>query len=181
MLFRSWANDEGNFSVNIVESWINPGIASEMFGWSERPTLGFNGRANGPADNIRSSCLSCHSAARIPRSSKGLLGTSFRIPSDLSDPVKVKDHVQTWFRNLKPGEMFDPTNPPGVAALDYSLQIETAATRMCQACEDGAMSGATPDICIAAGYYSEENCKAVSLMSVIASQNRRLSIPLPRQ
>ena len=176
-----WANDQGNYSMKMEESWINPVIESKMIGWPERPALGFNGRANGPADNIRSSCLSCHSAARIPRSSKGLLGFSFQIPGDLSDASKVKSHVDTWFNNLQPGEMFDPTNPAGVAALDYSLQIEAATTRMCQACEDGAMSGTTPHICMTSGAYVEQNCRTISIMSAIASQNKRMSVPLPRQ
>lgn len=75
-----WGNDPGVYDDNIKESWINPVLHEVMYGWPERPTLGFKGRANGPADNIRSSCLSCHATARSPpppkkrslKSSRGL-------------------------------------------------------------------------------------------------------------
>ena len=32
-------------------------------------------------------------------------------------------------------------------ALDYSLQLEAGFTRMCAACREQKMTGATPDLC----------------------------------
>lgn len=175
-----WGNDANVYTAQLKESWINPDLNGVLFGWNERPSLGFNGRANGPADNIRSSCLSCHAAARTPRSARGLLGSNFNL-ADLSNPDKVKEHVDLWFRDIAPGDVFDQGNPDAVAALDYSLQLESAIFRMCSACEDGAMTGKTPDICITAKFYTEAECRPVSLMSVMKSQARRAEMPLPRQ
>ena len=36
--------------------------------------FGFEGRVNGPADNMTSSCLSCHARAQTPRAAGGLAG-----------------------------------------------------------------------------------------------------------
>jgi len=176
----AWANDAGATTDNITESWINASLEGKLFGWAARPHLGFLGRANGPADNIRSSCLSCHAAARTPRSDRGLLGSGFNL-SDLNNPAKVKAHVDVWFQNIMAGEVFDPTNPPAVAALDYSLQLEAAIDRACLACKDGAFDGPTPPICKAAGFHTEPTCRQLSLMSVVISQENRADRPLPRQ
>jgi hypothetical protein len=154
-----WANDPGIYDTRIAESWVNPNLRGVMFGWDKRPTLGFNGRANGPADNIRSSCLSCHAAGRIPRSSKGLLGSRFDMENDIRDRAKVRAHVDVWFINLKGGDLFDPTEP-GVAALDYSLQLDAAVFRMCRACATGDLTGATPTVCRAAKFYEPPTCRA---------------------
>ena len=70
--------------------------------------LGWLGRLNGPVDNPRSSCLSCHATAQhepaqmLPRASA-------------SDAVKMR-----WFRNLAAGQPFDE----GQMSLDYSLQLK---------------------------------------------------------
>ncbi len=127
-----WGNDPHVYDTAITQSWINPSLRMVMYGWGKRPSLGFNGRANGPADNIRSSCLSCHAAARTPRSPKGLLGSSFDM-RDVGDLAKVKPHVDLWFDNLKSGDLFD-SSAPAVSALDYSLQLEAALFRLCRAC-----------------------------------------------
>jgi hypothetical protein len=63
---------------------------------------------NGPVDNPVSSCLSCHSAAQTPANSK------FLPDATSSDDVKLR-----WFRNLAPGESFDP----GTDSLDFSQQL----------------------------------------------------------
>jgi hypothetical protein len=127
-----WGNDPAVLDRNISESWINPDLQGVMYGWGEGPFLGFNGRANGPADNWRSSCLSCHAAGRVPSSSKGLLGFRFDM-DDLNDSAAVQEHVDIWFQNLASGALFDP-GEPAVASLDYSLQLDAATFRMCRAC-----------------------------------------------
>jgi hypothetical protein len=154
-----WGNDPGTYNTSIAESWINPNLRNVMYGWTKRPTLGFNGRANGPADNVRSSCLSCHAASRIPRSSKGLLGSRFDMENDITDQNKVRNHVDVWFINLKGGDLFDPAQS-AVSALDYSLQIEAAIFRMCRACKNGDLTGQTPGVCRAARLHDEPLCRA---------------------
>ncbi|MBD9628009.1 hypothetical protein IB279_34215 [Ensifer sp. ENS06] len=175
-----WGNDEGVVTDDIKESWINPAIKAKLSGWNERPFLGFRGRANGPADNQNSSCLSCHAAARLPLAAEGI-AKSGSTPVDLSDAAAVAAHVDLWFKNIKPGEVFQPTSPPAVATLDYSLQVRAAIERMCQACEDGALDSITPDICVKAGYFAGSRCVPQGADKVIASQGRRQIQSLPRE
>lgn len=169
-----WGNDPKVYSqAGVTQSWVNPAMAGVMYGWADRPTLGYMGRANGPADNIRSSCLSCHAAARAPRSQLGLLGFNFDM-AEVTDPARVKSHVDTWFENIVGGELFDPP-PTGdsqqVIALDYSLQLEASIWRMCRACNSGDLSGATPRLCIATGHFIEEQCTVLDPTNF--SQNLR--------
>ena len=152
-----WGNDPGVYNREIRESWINEELDGVMYGWAERPTLGFNGRANGPADNIRSSCLSCHSAARAPRSTLGILGARFNIENDFTDPMRVIDHVETWFTNRSGSELFSPEEP-AASVLDYSLQLDAATFRMCRACGAGDLTGDTPLVCRTTGFYNRPVC-----------------------
>lgn len=175
-----WANDEGVVTDEIKESWVNPAIKAKLSGWKERPFLGFQGRANGPADNLNASCLSCHASARLPLAAAGIARPG-KSPVDLTDAAAVAAHVDLWFRNIKPGEAFQPANPPAVAALDYSLQVRAAIERMCQACKDGAMDGATPEICMKAGYFTGPICVPQSADIVMASQRMRKIQSLPRE
>lgn len=153
-----WGNDPGVYDTSLKQSWINPDLNNVAYGWPERPTLGFLGRANGPADNIRSSCMSCHSTARTPRSSLGILDSRFNM-TDVTDPAKVKLHVDTWFQNMKGGRLFQPAEP-AASALDYSLQLEAAMFRLCRACEAGDLLGPTPNICRSSGAYNRPMCRA---------------------
>lgn len=156
-----WGDDPSVYNTDILESWINPAVEGVMYGWTERPTLGFNGRANGPADNIRSSCISCHSSARAPRSSRGLLGSRFDMETDILDPVKVMEHVDTWFTNRSGSQLFTP-NEPAASVFDYSLQLDAATFRMCRACRAGDLEGETPEICRSAGFYNRQLCASIT-------------------
>jgi hypothetical protein len=179
-----WGNDPGVFDREVSESWINPDLEGVMYGWEKRPFLGFNGRANGPADNWRSSCLSCHAAARVPRSSKGLLGFSFDM-EDLGDSAAVREHVDIWFQNLESGALFDP-GEPAVASLDYSLQLDAATFRMCRACNSPFMNGPTPRLCIDSGFFTLPTCSggAITTMRVdlpFRAESEAALPPPPRQ
>ncbi|MGL4967002.1 MAG: hypothetical protein ACRC67_37625 [Inquilinus sp.] len=172
-----WGNDPKVYDTNLHQSWTNPALAGVTYGWEKRPTMGFQGRANGPADNIRSSCLSCHAASRTPRSTLGLLNSRFNM-ADLANTAKVKDHVDTWFQNLKGGQLFQPAEP-ATSALDYSLQLEAATFRMCRACAAGDLQGVTPILCRSSGFYNRPMCSAPT-----ADFARKLSLeltPPPRQ
>jgi hypothetical protein len=181
-----WGNDPKEYGTNILESWVNPDLRGVLYGWDERPTLGFNGRANGPADNIRSSCLSCHAAARIPRSSHGLVGFAFDM-KDIGNPEKVKSHVDLWFQNHKSNNVFTPDEPV-VSTLDYSLQLDAGIFRMCTACRSGDMYGETPSICRTAGFYNRPHCAGsppetlmIKSFSVSDEVRKLRTIPPPRQ
>ena len=165
-----WGDDPGVTSPRrIRETWTNPLLEGVLYGWPERPTLGFHGRANGPADNIRSSCLSCHASARMPSvPGKRLLDARFHMVIDLADRDRVQQHVDTWFLNLPAGELFAP-DVPAVSVLDYSLQLDAAAFRMCLACRDGALTGPTPAVCQATKWFEEVQCgPATGVMSLSA-------------
>jgi hypothetical protein len=152
-----WGNDPAIYDGNLQETWTNPTLKNVTYGWTARPYMGFFGRANGPADNIRSSCISCHAAARTPRADIGILGSSFNMAYDITIPAKVKAHVDTWFQNIKSGQLFQPTKP-AVSALDYSLQLEAATQRICRACATGDLSGPTPNLCRSTGFFNQPTC-----------------------
>lgn len=175
-----WANDEGVVTDEITESWINPAIEAQLSGWTERPFLGFQGRANGPADNLNSSCLSCHAAARLPLAAVGIARPGSN-PVDLTDDAAIASHVELWFKDVGPGEAFEPTNPAAVATLDYSLQVRAAIERMCFACKDGAMTGVAPTICAQAGYFGGAMCAVNTKGAILEIQEARDEIPLPRE
>lgn len=152
-----WGNDPKVYNQEIVESWINPSLKGIIYGWDARSTLGFNGRANGPADNIKSSCLSCHASARTPGATKRLLDRDFDMENDLANPSRVKSHVDVWFQNQPSKGLFMP-HEPAVSTLDYSLQLENSIYRMCQACATGDLKGETPSICRRTGFYNKKIC-----------------------
>lgn len=87
-----WGNDIAN-----SQQWINTTIGTPQH-------FGFEGRLNGPVDNPRSSCLSCHATAQTP-------ATSPMIPP-AGDTAR-------WFRNYLGSQPFDAGSVP----TDYSLQI----------------------------------------------------------
>jgi hypothetical protein len=136
----------------LTQQRIDNAIETLLSGWTERPWLGFQGRVNGPADNKLSSCLSCHGAAQTPRSfALGFVESGAGPVAQPGDTAiilrrKVARHVFAYFRNIRPGEIFDVTEPDAIP-LDYSLQLESSFSRMCKACAEGKLSGLTPQIC----------------------------------
>jgi hypothetical protein len=173
-----WGNDPGVYDARLHETWTNAELKGITYGWTARPYMGFFGRANGPADNIRSSCLSCHAAARTPRADIGLLGSNFNMAYDITDPVLVKSHVDTWFQNIRSGRLFEP-DKPAFSTLDYSLQLESAMFRICRACAAGDLDGATPTVCRASGFYNRPTC-AISKPDLATHQRLEAAAP-PRQ
>jgi len=84
-----------------------------------------NPRLNGPLDNPKSSCISCHSTADAPTLKTGTDGKpSWEminvVPTNLcsSNPDKQDDN-RNYFRNILAGQ---PFNPGGIS-MDYSLQL----------------------------------------------------------
>lgn len=173
-----WGNDAGVVDAAITQSWINPQLEGQLFGWDERPFLGFNGRANGPADNLISFCQSCHAAARTPRAQIGIAG-GFGM-AQIGDPAAVAAHVARWFEDVPAGALFEPQEA-GVP-LDYSLQVEAAVYRMCLACLDVALTGSTSNICLDARFVEETTCEAPrAAPSAEEGELRRLANVPPRQ
>jgi len=149
-----WGNDpkavvdDWSASAPIMQSKINGALAGVTWqgtgqAWPERPFPGFQGRLNGPADNVRSSCLSCHAMAQWRRGPLGLTPTYKLDPKP--KPERVRALVDDYFRNTMGGSLVDPAS--GQTPLDYSLQLEAALIRLCDACEQEKLSGPTPQVC----------------------------------
>jgi hypothetical protein len=106
-----WGNDPTvteavkTSTTHLTQTFINPAVGPPQH-------LGRAGRLNGPVDNPKSSCLSCHSTAQVEARSNVL--------PDAND-------VMRWFRNIKATEAFDPG--PGQHSLGYSLQLALGIER----------------------------------------------------
>jgi hypothetical protein len=100
-----WGNDP-NYSGkgDFKEAWINKAVALKR---------GYEGRLNGPVDNPRSSCVSCHMTAQGTEP----VGT---LVNNLFPPQNAKPAViAKWFQNIKSGTPFTQ----GQSSLDYSMQL----------------------------------------------------------
>jgi len=82
--------------------------------------LGCGGRLNGPVDNPRQSCLTCHAGAEILPAYKKIETTS--------NPCNDK-FFNKYFRNVQSGK---PIMRDGIS-LNYSLQLQTGIVRYCVA------------------------------------------------
>lgn len=149
-----WGNDHGVLNTDwggmaeIKESKLNEDLAGVVWqgkgvAWPQRPFPGFQGRLNGPADNLRSSCLSCHAMAQWRRGPLGLTPTDRLTPKPTE--ARVRKLVADYFQDTLGGELVDPTSLQ--QSLDYSLQLETSLYRICSACEEEKLTGPTPDMC----------------------------------
>jgi len=136
-----WGNDPGKID-NFVQLYANETLRGKTFGWAKRPFMGFLGRTNGPADNLSSSCLSCHSRAQLPRPT---LAVRFKLP-DLTKPDRVNAHLDKFFKNVPAGQLAD-TGTANSLPLDYSLQLTFALEHQCAACAAGAIQGPAPQVC----------------------------------
>jgi hypothetical protein len=135
-----WGNDPGK-TADFKEGMVDPALQGKTFGWDPRFFMGFLGRTNGPADNLSSACLSCHSRAQLPRARGGLVG---KLPK-LDNPAAVKTHLDKYFQNILSGALQDPV--ANAIPLDYSLQVMNAFEHQCAACAAGDLSGAAPPVC----------------------------------
>lgn len=163
-----WGNDPTKQNntwagmTTLSQSGVNPALAGVVWqgaagGWPERPYPGFQGRVNGPADNLRSSCLSCHGLAQWRRNPTLGIVPSYPI-SPTPTTAKITQLRTDYFRNVKGGTLTVPA--PNTTALDYSLQLEAGFTRLCAACRAGQLTGPTPDVCKVpgAGQITQATC-----------------------
>lgn len=123
-----WGNDPGDTNStytnpNPIVTKINPDLKETVINpdTNELPPthLGWNGRLNGPVDNPRSSCMSCHMTAEVPTLSP--LNPLFG-PAPV--PAEGSPQWMRWFQNLDCAEPFDP----GTKSTDYSLQLAIGIT-----------------------------------------------------
>jgi hypothetical protein len=95
---------------------------------SELPTthLGWNGRLNGPVDNLLSSCMSCHMTASSPERplSPMFLSTPENRPP--SSSPEWNDFWMQWFQNVGWKNHKLEKFKEAKYALDFSLQLSAA-------------------------------------------------------
>lgn len=102
-----WGNDptlnQAAFDggARAVQSWINTDLKTPQH-------LGYLRRLNGPIDNPKSSCLSCHMTAEIPAR------TNILPPANLTPEAFAH-----WFQNMPAGNSLDQRS----IGTDYNLQI----------------------------------------------------------
>lgn len=103
------------------ESWVNPAIASRFFSLP-RQHMGLFGRANGPVDNPKSACITCHQRAldwgrAVLSGSPEDKEAAALLPDVPADPFDEKAG-RLYFRNIG-------SNSPvaGTQSLDYTLQV----------------------------------------------------------
>jgi hypothetical protein len=105
-----WGNDpslgpnEYQHGARPKQTRLNPATRGIMqhYGWL--------GRLDGPVDNPKSSCLSCHSTAQTG------------MPAPMVPPTGTPEGSaawMNWFRNIAPPQTFSA----GTVSLDYSLQM----------------------------------------------------------
>lgn len=122
-------NDPTNPSLSdlpvLGESWFNQALQKQIAEWRKQkdlqPWTGLFGRANGPIDNPRSSCLSCHSVAAD--FGRGSNQNPFMNPpaSWVKQALVAGEPSQSlldYFQNRQPNE----PKLTDTLALDYSLQ-----------------------------------------------------------
>jgi hypothetical protein len=158
----AWGDDPKVYNDDIKQSRINTDLKDVLYGWEERPFLGFMGRANGPADNAISSCISCHGSAQFPRPKIGNLDTRTPLASAIKDQQVRKKLVDERFVNQPAGTLFD-NSIEGAVAMDYSLQLQASIERICAAWCDGHLSQ-EPSLCkLDTGFrYTPSRCRALN-------------------
>ncbi|KAI9036921.1 fungal specific transcription factor domain-containing protein [Aspergillus affinis] len=103
-----------------VESWINPEAEDlRILLKGMRPSWGWNGRTNGPADNFISACASCHSTSQLGGNDQDIMTPPVRKLGDGTRTPKDDKETMKWFDNIPFGQPFTPGTPPG----DYFLQL----------------------------------------------------------
>jgi hypothetical protein len=113
-----WGNDPGYTPADVGKKPLKESIVSDQIPPYAKAHLGWAGRVNGPVDNPRSACMSCHQTAQFPAAA-GILP-----PDDCTTEQKLY-----WFRNLTSDEAFgavddcEPRAEPRPASLDFSLQL----------------------------------------------------------
>ncbi|TFK44187.1 hypothetical protein BDQ12DRAFT_593696 [Crucibulum laeve] len=101
-----------------TQVWINPEATDVRVALhGGRPSWGWNGRLNGPADNFISACASCHSTAQWPANFNMVPPA----PIQKNGKFVPKDDTQTmkWFTNIPCGTAISEGSVSG----DYSLQL----------------------------------------------------------
>jgi hypothetical protein len=114
-----WGSDVTSLKANTQtkEEWINTGRGQKLHLGRKDLVL------NGPIDNPRGSCTSCHGFAQVARVT-GATPSLPGLPADAATPAAL----DAYFTNIKAAT---PLSPDYVS-LDYSLQLQIGIARAIQ-------------------------------------------------
>ncbi|MGC2234580.1 MAG: hypothetical protein WA584_00280 [Pyrinomonadaceae bacterium] len=121
-----FGNDVGEFPAlkEPFETYLNDTIPVPQHYGCEK-------RLNGPVDNARSSCISCHALAEVAQDF-----TKIRFKEKTG--CTTEEDIKFWFKNINPASKnaIDRTfsqSTPGrkIFSLDYSLQLSEGIKRCC--------------------------------------------------
>lgn len=126
----SWGNDADNtvdlqkdgafINKSLKESENNPYLLAQIPVNKATVThFGRGGRTNGPVDNKKSSCISCHGQAANTSAGKGMRLGDFVSPMN-NFPI---DSLKKYFSNVKPGAFERVFEDEKYITTDYSLQL----------------------------------------------------------
>lgn len=126
----SWGNDAGNtidlqkegafINKSLEESENNPYLLAQIPITKATVThFGRGGRTNGPVDNKKSSCISCHGQAANTNAGKGMRLGDFVSPMN-NFPI---DSLKKYFSNVSPGAFERMFENETYITTDYSLQL----------------------------------------------------------
>ncbi len=147
-----WGNDPDVTASGVGtldESWLPAGVP-DILKRQGGGDFGLQGRLNGPVDNPKSACMSCHATGQVvttevvdpnalepaQRAGKARFRGAVLVPRDSCDA----GDKMTWFRNIGPATPFGimdqggrgcvatapPTSTPPLHSVDYSLQLADA-------------------------------------------------------
>ena len=161
-----WGSDPGltasgylNGTSSAKESWVNPAVAARFYALP-RHNLGLFGRTNGPVDNPKSACITCHQRAMdwgqavLPKTPEAAQADEL-LPDVPYDPFD-DDAAKRYFRNIGSGSPV-----PDSQSLDYVLQVSKgiAAFRSWVATDFPDHAASTTDI---PPYPFKTDAKAIS-------------------
>jgi hypothetical protein len=122
-----FGNDVGEFPVlkEPFETYLNNEIPVPQHYGCEK-------RLNGPVDNARSSCISCHALAEVAQDFT-------KITFKEKTACATEEDIKFWFKNINPAsknadeKTFSKSTPQRkIFSLDYSLQLSEGIKRCCQ-------------------------------------------------
>ena len=122
--------------------------------------------------------MSCHALAQWRRHKVLGLTPTYKLDPPPT-PSQITKVVADYFRNVRGGTLTDPTADPTTTSipLDYSLQLEAGFTRMCAACDQGKLAGATPDLCKMAGrnQINRDTCEQSTIPHLISAARKAVT------
>lgn len=160
-----WGNDptvtsDSESNPTPVVTKINPDLKQSVINQStDMPPmhLGWGGRLNGPVDNTKSACMSCHSTAQFPRVSPIMPSMEIENGKNLT-PADKK--WMKWFRNVKCNTSFDQQ----AVSTDYSLQLAASIQNFLT--QKALEAGGMPD----GGKYNVQYWNGLPIPSILGAR-----------